>query len=333
MRAVDLFCGIGGFRLALEIEGFDIVFSCDIDAKARMAYSNNFGEEPFGDITTIAAESIPPHDLICGGFPCQPFSSAGIAKHRSLERPSGFDDTRGQLYLEILRIAILHRPRFLLLENVRNLLTMQKGAVFGQIRRDLETIGYTIHVTELEASLVVPQRRPRIYIVCFRNPVDLRFYLKALCAELECLPLPPSLTGILDSNPDPSYTLPDKLWTYLQAHREKHRKAGNGFGFSLADPDGVARTLSARYYKDGSEILIPGKDGANPRRMTPRECARLMGFPDSFHLPESDQVAYKLLGNAVVPPIIQILLRSLPVLRSIPDPLKLACSCRSHRQL
>lgn len=311
MRAVDLFCGIGGFRLALEREECDTVFSCDIDPQARLAYSNNFGEVPFGDITTIATESIPPHDLICGGFPCQPFSSAGIAKHRSLERPSGFDDTRGHLYLEILRIAMEHQPRFLLLENVRNLLSMQNGTIFAQIRRDLETIGYTVHVTELEASLVVPQRRPRIYIVCFRYPADRRFYLATLCTELESLPLPPSLASILDPNPDPSYTLSDKLWIYLQAHREKHRQAGNGFGFSLADPDGVTRTLSARYYKDGSEILIPGKDGANPRRLTPRECARLMGFPDSFHLPESDPVAYKLLGNAVVPPIIQILLRSL----------------------
>lgn len=309
MRAVDLFCGIGGFRLALEREGFDTVFSCDIDPQARLAYSNNFGEVPYGDITTVDVDSIPPHDLLCGGFPCQPFSSAGIAKQRSLERPSGFDDTRGQLYLEILRIAMQHQPRFMLLENVRNLLSMQKGSVFAQIRRDIEAIGYTVQVTELEASLVVPQRRPRIYIACFREKEDLPVYLNALCLELESLPPPPPLSGILETDPDPSYTLPDKLWNYLQAHREKHRLAGNGFGFSLADPDGVTRTLSARYYKDGSEILIPMRPGSNPRRLTPRECARLMGFPDSFHLPDSDHVAYKLLGNAVVPPIIQILLR------------------------
>jgi DNA (cytosine-5)-methyltransferase 1 len=314
VRAVDLFCGIGGFRLALDREEFETVFSSDIDPLARLAYSNNFGDVPYGDITAIDAGSIPPHDLICGGFPCQPFSSAGIAIHASLSRPSGFADSRGQLYMEIIRIALEHNPRFMLLENVRNLKTMQKGAVLQQIRTDLQAAGYTVHISEIEATLVVPQRRPRLYIACFRDREDLPKYLTALCNELEWLgadPVP-RLRDILEAAPDTIYTLSDKLWEYLQQHRAKHRAAGNGFGFSLADLDGVARTLSARYGKDGSEILIPGPTpDSNPRRLTPRECARLQGFPDSFFLPESDQVAYKLLGNAVVPPIIQILLRAI----------------------
>ncbi|HEV7920578.1 MAG TPA: DNA (cytosine-5-)-methyltransferase [Thermoanaerobaculia bacterium] len=299
-RFIDLFAGIGGFRLALEHLGASCVFSSDWDRFARMTYAANFGDEPAGDIRAVGEKDIPEHDILTAGFPCQPFSISGVSKKNSLGRPHGFADrTQGTLFFEIARILAAHRPRAFILENVRNLLTHDHGRTFDVILRVLtEELGYDVHSRIVDARDVVPQHRERIFIVGFREPRDFRW------PELARAGQRPKLRDLLQPNVDPKYTLSDKLWQYLQDYARKHQSAGNGFGYGLADLDGTTRTLSARYYKDGSEILIP-QQGKNPRRLTPRECARLMGYPDSYRIVVSDTQAYKQFGNSVVVPVIE----------------------------
>jgi DNA (cytosine-5)-methyltransferase 1 len=266
----------------------------------------------------VDATDIPDHDVLLAGFPCQPFSIAGVSKKNALGKAHGFAcETQGTLFFDVARIIEEKQPRAFLLENVKNLVSHDKGRTFDVIRRTLtHDLGYHIHYRVIDGAHFVPQHRERILIVGFREPTNFDF---------DALPLPAkgrrTLREILHktdgSEPplpwdgdrffnhakqqvDPKYTLTDKLWAYLQGYAEKHRAKGNGFGFGLVTPDSVTRTLSARYYKDGSEILVYQGKKANPRRLTPRECARLMGFPDTFRIPVSDTRAYKQFGNSVV---------------------------------
>lgn len=322
-KFIDLFAGIGGMRLGFETLGGQCVFTSEWDKYAQQTYLANYecDHEVAGDITQIKSQAIPPHDLLLAGFPCQPFSIAGVSKKNALNRPHGFlDDTQGTLFFEIARILKHHRPKAFLLENVKNLVNHDKGKTFKVIANVLsKELGYHIHYKVIDAQSWVPQHRERILIVGFREHNDFTF---------DTLPIPqstPKLEQILhpengaetpespytigvEAKVNLKYTLSDHLWNYLQAYAEKHRKKGNGFGFGLVGPSNVARTLSARYYKDGSEILIQ-QDGNNPRRLTPRECARLMGFDSSekpsFIIPVSDTQAYKQFGNAVVVPVIK----------------------------
>lgn len=297
----DLFAGIGGFRLALQNLGGRSVFSSEIDKYAQKTYRSWFGETPHGDIRAIDPSGIPNHDVLAAGFPCQPFSIAGVSKKASLGRAHGFDcETQGTLFFYLATIAEIKRPPVLFLENVKNLLSHDQGRTWAVIKETLDDLDYWVFHKVIDAAGWVPQHRERIYIVCFDKHVFRerpQFSFPTNSGNPK-----PQLATILESMPDPKYTLTDHLWGYLQEYAERHRLKGNGFGFGLADPQGITRTLSARYYKDGSEILI-AQDGRNPRRLTPRECARLMGFDDTLPLVVSDTQAYRQFGNAVVPTV------------------------------
>jgi DNA (cytosine-5)-methyltransferase 1 len=297
-KFIDLFCGIGGFRIAFERAGARCVFSSDYDRFSQQTYEANFGERPHGDIHAVAVADIPAHDILCAGFPCQPFSIAGVSKKLSLGRKHGFEDVKqGNLFFSIADILDFHRPAAFVLENVKNLKSHDGGKTFEIIHRTLtEALGYTVYHKIIDAKSVVPQHRERIFLVGFRE-----------WREFEFPRFPtggPKLGDILEQSPSPKYTLTDHLWTYLQNYAAKHRAAGNGFGFGLVTERDTTRTLSARYHKDGSEILI-AQQGSNPRRLTPRECARLMGYPDSFKVLVSDTQAYRQFGNSVVVPVVE----------------------------
>lgn len=310
---IDLFAGIGGFRIGLERAGGRCLFSCEWDRWAQKTYHAWFGETPVGDIREVDPSSIPDHDVLAAGFPCQPFSIAGVSKKKSLGRAHGFKDrTQGTLFFEIIRIIEAKRPPALILENVKNLLSHDRGRTWEVIRGSLEALDYKVFPSVIDAASWVPQHRERIFVVGF----DRRVFGDAPPYQPPSAPIesPPSLSSILDPNPDPCYTLSSHLWKYLQDYAKKHRDLGHGFGFGMADLNGVTRTLSARYYKDGSEILIP-QAGKNPRRLTPREAARLMGFPDDLKIAVSDTQAYKQFGNAVVPLVVNAVARCVvPVL-------------------
>ena len=298
---IDLFCGIGGIRLGMESAGFQCVMSSDIDIECQRTYFENFGEVPLGDIREIDEKDVPDHDVLCAGFPCQPFSIAGVSKKQSLGRATGFEDkTQGTLFFDICRILRAKRPKAFMLENVKNLCSHDRGRTFKIITESLDELDYEIFYQVLDGQNYVPQHRERIIIVGF----DRRRYGKDTGFTFDLNPADPVpvMRDILESSVDDKYTLSDKLWDYLQGYAEKHKAAGNGFGYGIADPDGISRTLSARYYKDGSEILI-AQEGKNPRRLTPRECARLQGFPEKFKIPVSDTQAYKQFGNSVVVPL------------------------------
>jgi len=301
-KFIDLFAGIGGMRLAFQNLGGKSVFSSEIDKSACITYETNFGEIPFGDITKIDAKDIPDHDVLIAGFPCQPFSIAGVSKKNALGREHGFKDlTQGTLFFDIVRILEEKKPKAFLLENVKNLVSHDKGNTFKIIKEALKEIGYSIHYKVLDGKHFVPQHRERILIVGFRIDVfggKEKFEFPKLPEQTRVI------KDILEHNPDPKYTLSNHLWGYLQGYAAKHKAKGNGFGFGLVNLNGISRTMSARYYKDGAEILIPQR-GKNPRRLTPEECARLQGFPDKFLIPVSDTAAYKQFGNSVVMPLIQ----------------------------
>ena len=298
---IDLFAGIGGMRLAYEAAGGKCVYSNEWNKYCQKTYSINFGETPDNDITKVIAEDIPNHNILVAGFPCQPFSIAGVSKKQSLGRATGFEDkTQGTLFFDVCRVLKHKRPNAFMLENVKNLCSHDKGRTFKIIRESLEELNYKIFFKVLDGQLYVPQHRERIVIIGF----DINRYGQDI--NFECS-LPqrkdtPAIKDILEKEVDKKYTLSDKLWEYLQNYAAKHKAAGNGFGYGIASPEGISRTLSARYYKDGSEILIAQKN-MNPRRLTPRECARLQGFPDTFQIPVSDTQAYKQFGNSVVVPL------------------------------
>jgi DNA (cytosine-5)-methyltransferase 1 len=318
---VDLFAGIGGTRLGFESAGGRCVFTSEWDKYACQTYRANHADhhEIAGDIRMVEPASIPDHDILVAGFPCQPFSLAGVSKKNSLGRAHGFDDpTQGTLFFDLKRIIAAKRPKAFLLENVKNLRSHDKGQTFRVIMQTLrEELGYVVPEPRIiDAACFVPQHRERIFIAGFRE--DCGF-------DWDRLAIPPKATHpkldtiLHQSDEQPQnqftearngstfvsekYTLSDHLWNYLQAYAEKHRLLGHGFGCSVFQHDAIARTLSARYHKDGSEILIAQKN-RNPRRLTPRECARLMGFPDSFQIPVSDTQAYRQFGNSVVVPVV-----------------------------
>lgn len=298
---IDLFAGIGGMRIAYEKAGGHCIYSNEWNKYSQQTYFANFGEQPDGDITKVEADTIPDHDILVAGFPCQPFSIAGVSKKQSLGRATGFEDkTQGTLFFDICRILKSKRPKAFMLENVKNLKSHDRGRTFKVITEALEELDYEVFHAVLDGQNYVPQHRERILIVGF----DRKRYGSGFDFHFNITPVEPKpvIKDILEKDVDEKYTLTDKLWTYLQNYAAKHRAAGNGFGYGIADPNGVSRTLSARYYKDGSEILI-NQDGKNPRRLTPRECARLQGFPDDFIIPVSDTQAYKQFGNSVVVPL------------------------------
>jgi len=324
-RFIDLFAGIGGLRRGFEPLGGRCVFTSEWDKYSQLTYRANHhcDHEIAGDITKVAVEDIPEHDLLLAGFPCQPFSIAGVSKKNALNRPHGFlDETQGTLFFNVAQIIKHHKPKAFLLENVKNLVNHDKGRTFEVIHRTLTVdLGYQVHWKVINSKSFVPQQRERIFIVGFREPNDFTFSDLALPDPLNGPKLgtvlhPEDGTEELDghftrgniASVSDKYTLTDHLWRYLQNYAEKHRAAGNGFGFGLVGPDDVARTLSARYYKDGSEILVEQK-GKNPRRLTPRECARLMGFDEpkgkEFVIPVSDTQAYRQFGNSVVVPVVK----------------------------
>ena len=300
---IDLFAGIGGMRLAFDRVGGRCVYSSEWNKYSQQTYFANFGEQPEGDITQVDASLIPDHDILVAGFPCQPFSIAGVSKKNSLGKATGFEDkTQGTLFFDVCRILKEKRPKAFMLENVKNLCSHDKGRTFKVILESLEELNYSVFFAVLDGQNYVPQHRERILIIGFdreRYGKDIRFEFKLTPPERK-----PVMKDILERNVDDKYTLSDKLWTYLQNYAAKHKAAGNGFGYGIAQPDGVSRTISARYYKDGSEILIE-QEKKNPRRLTPRECARLQGFPDDFKIPVSDTQAYRQFGNSVVVPLME----------------------------
>ena len=300
---IDLFAGIGGMRIAFERAGGRCVYSSEWNKYSQQTYFSNFGEQPDGDITQVDEKDIPDHDILVAGFPCQPFSIAGVSKKNSLGRETGFaDKTQGTLFFDVCRILKEKRPKAFMLENVKNLCSHDKGRTFQVIKESLDELDYEVFYSVLDGQNYVPQHRERIIIVGF----DRKRYGKDFDFEFHLTPKNPKpvMRDILEKEVESKYTLSDKLWTYLQNYAAKHKAAGNGFGYGIAPLDGISRTISARYYKDGSEILI-AQEGKNPRRLTPRECARLQGFPDSFKIPVSDTQAYKQFGNSVVVPLME----------------------------
>lgn len=303
---IDLFAGIGGFRMALQQFQGLCVFSSEWDKNSQQTYFANYGEVPFGDITKEQVKSFIPDkfDLLCGGFPCQPFSLAGVSKKNSLGRSHGFaDEKQGNLFFHIAEILDRHRPKAFFLENVKNLVSHDKGNTFKVIRNTILELGYSFDSRVIDGKHFVPQHRERTLMVGFDKSIfgdDIKF-------DFDKVKLPEAnheLRQILEANVDPKFTLSDKLWNYLQEYAKKHKEKGNGFGFGLANLNGISRTMSARYHKDGAEILIPQPSG-NPRRLTPREASLLLGYPKDFLIPVSDTQAYRQFGNSVVMPLIK----------------------------
>lgn len=293
---IDLFAGIGGIRLAFQKQGGYCCFTSEWDKFAAKTYRANFGDEPNGDITKINEKEIPEHNILLAGFPCQAFSQAGLKQ--------GFEDTRGTLFFDVARIIAEKRPDAFLLENVKNLKSHDKGRTFDKIKETLEGLDYTFEAKVLRAAdFGVPQNRERIYMVGFNkrkggHNVPFKFP--------EPLNIPTRLGNILFKNVDEKYTISDKLYEGHLRRKEMHKKKGNGFGFSLFDENSVyTNTISARYYKDGSEILINEGEGKNPRKLHPHECKRLQGFPEEFVIPVSDTQAYKQFGNSVAVPVVE----------------------------
>jgi DNA (cytosine-5)-methyltransferase 1 len=315
---IDLFAGIGGFYMGMVANGGKCVFSSEWDKYANQTYREWIGGEHLDsrDIRTMDYADIPDHDVLCAGFPCQPFSIAGVSKKNALGRPHGFQDQeQGNLFFAICDIAKAKKPRVMLLENVKNLVGHDKGNTWRIINESLDALGYEVRSAVIDARSWVPQHRERIFIACFDRDyfsdeeIDAFRFPKVPEAELR-------LRDILEKKaPDKKYMLTPNLWKYLQDYSAKHKARGNGFGYSLVGPNDVARTLSARYYKDGSEILIKQPRWDRPRRLTPQECARLQGFNsrfskmlghgDAFPIVVSDMQSYKQFGNAVSPLVVE----------------------------
>ena len=352
-RFIDLFAGIGGIRRGFEAIGGKCVFTSEWNPYARQTYAANFAcDHPFpGDITQVKVDDVPKHDVLVGGFPCQPFSIAGVSKKNALGRPHGFADaTQGTLFFDVARIIDHHKPAAFMLENVKNLESHDKGRTFQIIMQTLSDLGYSVDWRIINGKGFVPQNRERIFIVGFRNQTDFDFSSLKI-PDTKNGPVmesilhpqdgseaaePPFTTGAL-ATVNPKYTLSQKLWDYLQTYAAKHKQRGNGFGYGLVGPNDKARTLSARYFKDGSEILV-AQPNNRPRRLTPRECARLMGFDQPLMgfdqplirsnqnkrtpiiIPVSDTQAYKQFGNAVVVPVIEAVAgHMLPHIKKIPN--------------
>ncbi|MBI9046671.1 MAG: DNA (cytosine-5-)-methyltransferase [Anaerolineaceae bacterium] len=328
---IDLFAGIGGFRIAFESAGGTCVFSSEFDRFAQITYETFFGDrpdfadifltDPPGDITKFPPELVPDHDILTGGFPCQPFSLAGVSKKQSLGKPHGFDDpTQGTLFFNIKRILEVKRPKAFLLENVKNLRSHDKGKTYRVIMETLEEVGYNTFDRIIDAAGWVPQHRERLFIIGFRKPDgnqlwnvnDFPEFMELLPPEKRIL----ALEDLLEDQVPERYTLGQNTWATLERHKKHHKSIGQGFGYSMIIPPyngKVTRTLSARYHKDGAEILIK-QNGKRPRRLTPLECCRLMGYPEKYQRyfersneiqqPVSDTQAYRQFGNSVAVPVV-----------------------------
>ena len=320
---IDLFAGVGGIRLGFEAHGGECVFTSEWNKFSKKTYLANFpdsvGHSSADDITAVDAQDVPDHDVLLAGFPCQPFSIAGVSKKNALGHPHGFEcTTQGTLFFDVARIIAEKQPGAFLLENVKNLVSHDKGNTFKVILQTLQDeLGYEVHYKIIDGQHFVPQHRERILIVGFRSKTEFSWENLQLpekgSVRLSSIlhpqngsetPEEPYTTGE-EAKVNPKYILTGKLWAYLKAYAAKHKKAGNGFGYGLVDSKDICRTLSARYYKDGSEILVSRGKHKHPRRLTPRECARLMGFPDTFKIPVSDTQAYRQYGNSVVMPVIR----------------------------
>jgi len=299
-KIIDLFAGVGGIRLGFQ-QGFkdstSFVFASEIDKFARRTYEANYAETPHGDITEIEPIDIPHFDILLGGFPCQPFSNAGLKR--------GFDDIRGTLFFDIARIVEHHKPKVVFLENVKGFKSHDKGNTFKVVKETLEELDYRVFAKVLNArDFGVPQNRERIYIIGFLDHNILFKFPKPLNQETR-------LGDILEEMVEDKYTLSDKLWAGHQRRKLEHKAKGNGFGYSMFNQNSkYTSTISARYYKDGSEILIEQKD-KNPRRLTPIEAKRLQGFPEDFKIVVSDTQAYKQFGNSVAVPVIEALAKNI----------------------
>lgn len=305
-KFIDLCAGIGGFRIGFDSFNNECILTCEIDKYCKQTYLGNFKDKDFQtDIKQLNEKDIDNFNILCAGFPCQAFSLAGKQK--------GFEDVRGTIFFDIVRILNHKRPESFLLENVKNLKSHDKGNTFKVISEKLDELNYWHETFLINAQYFVPQRRERVYIVGLSKEkfTQEQFYqvvnnIKEAYLIQQQQPIP-KIADILESVVDNKYTLSDKLWAFLQQHANKHKIKGNGFGFGLIDPklDITTRTLTARYYKDGSEILIK-QENKNPRRLTPRECARIMGYPENFKIVVSDTQAYKQFGNSVVVPVIKM---------------------------
>jgi len=303
---IDLCAGIGGFRLGFEKFNNECILTSEIDKFCKITYLSNFNEKEFNmDIKSLDEKNIPNFNILCAGFPCQAFSLAGKQK--------GFSDIRGTIFFDIERILKYKKPEIFLLENVKNLKSHDKGNTFKVITKHLESLNYWYAEFLINAEFFVPQKRGRIYIIGLNKDLFSEEEFKKVVENIHKAykekqnEIKPKIKDILEDNVDGKYTLSDKLWSFLQFHANKHKNKGNGFGFGLIDPkiDTTTRTITARYYKDGSEILIK-QNNKNPRKLTPRECARLMGYPEDFKIVVSDTQAYKQFGNSVVVPVIEL---------------------------
>ena len=301
---IDLFAGIGGIRLGFEQAGFKCVYSNERDKSAAATYALNHGDDiDIRDIREVDIKKIPPHDVLCAGFPCQPFSRAGVSARVSSSRKHGFEDKdQGVMFFEIIKILKYHKPAAVFLENVSNFERHDKGNTLRTVKKELKAVGYELKDPRvIDASLVVPHRRKRIYMIAIRNK-DYKF--PEIKQQIH------KLADILEKNVPETYTISDRLWQSHQARTIRNKNKGNGFAHYVVDLNGVANTLTSRYGKDGRENLVP-QEGDNPRMLTPRECARLMGFPETFVLPATKTPAYRQFGNSVCVPIIKILATSL----------------------
>lgn len=305
---VDLFAGIGGFRIAMQKVGGQCVFSSEWDEAAKQTYFDNYGEVPFGDITKPEVKALIPDyfDVLCAGFPCQPFSNAGLKK--------GIEDTRGTLFYHIAEILRDHQPKAVLLENVRGLISNDNGNTIRTVLKTITDMGYRCNVSQeliengpvsrlkKECSRMVlsakdygvPQNRPRIYIVLWRTGANIEKFVYPEPEKIKTC-----VGNILEKDVPDEFTISDKLWAGHQRRRIENGQKGKGFGYCLFDNNSeYTSTLSHRYYKDGSEILI-AQEGKNPRKITPREAANLQGFPQEFKIPDSKIKAYQQFGNSV----------------------------------
>jgi DNA (cytosine-5)-methyltransferase 1 len=325
---IDLYAGIGGIRFAFEMAGAKCIFSSEWNKYSQLTYNALHGETPLGDITNISHDEIPEHTILTAGFPCQPFSLAGVSKKNSLGRLHGFEDpTQGTEFFKIKEIIRVKQPEAFLLENVKNLKSHDKGNTFKIIEDTLDTLGYDFEYKILDSSNWVPQHRERIYIVGFRKDLSLKESIT------DVFPLSPQkraidLTDVLESDEDiknkygDKYTVTPGTWEALKRHKNHHAQKGNGFGYALIEPPyqgKITRTISARYHKDGAEILISQGSNKRPRRLTPLEAYRLQGFPKEFESlftdatkkPVSDLQLYKQLGNSVSVPVLSAIAEGL----------------------
>jgi DNA (cytosine-5)-methyltransferase 1 len=301
---IDLFAGIGGFRIAMQEQGGQCVFSSEWDLSAKKTYEANFGEVPYGDIQKIDERDIPPHDVLCAGFPCQPFSLAGVSARNALNTAHGFAcETQGTLFFDVVRIIQEKRPKIVFLENVKNLVRHDEGKTFAVIENTIKSLGYSFSYKLIDASPLVPQKRIRCYMVCIRDE-DSKF----IFPSVEGSPL--ALRTILEENVDGAYTISERLWVGHQKRTQINLDRGTGFTAFCADLDKPSNTIVARYGKDGKECLIP-QNGKNPRMLTPRECARLQGFPESFIIVTAKTTAYRQFGNSVAVPVIRLIAKEI----------------------